>query len=46
MPLSDKDGAALIAKLENEKKDLERVKGELERTKWEKGLQKRELERL
>ena len=46
MPLSDEDGAALIAELEREKKDLERVKRELERTKWEKGLQKRELERL
>ena len=46
MPLSDEDGAALIAELERENKDLERVKRELERTKWEKGLQKRELERL
>ena len=46
MPLPDEDAAALIALLEREKKDLERVKRELETTKWEKGLQKRELERL
>ena len=45
MPLSDEDGAALIAELERENKDLERVKRELKRMRWEKELQKRELER-
>ena len=46
MPLSDEDGAALIAESEREKKDLERVKRELKRMRWEKELQKRGLERL